>query len=131
MRRSPAVLAALISVGIAAVTPSHAASPLSGTIECSASGAIRFSPPFLPTEIASPNTRPLPIKISNDASTCDGSGVVGADGYVGAVVVKIQGKAAADTSCGDFFDAVSYTATVRLRWRGSRNLGSSKTPSRV
>lgn len=130
MRRSAVVLAAVSMLGIATLTPrwvSAAQTPITGTIDCTAQGEIRFASPFLPFELAEPNTKPLRTKIENDSSTCDGSGVVGADGGIASVQVKVQGKLAAETSCGDLLDTAQYDAKVRLRWRGTHNQGVSKT----
>lgn len=121
------VLAFLALSALPTVTPRPAAAapPVGGTIACSAAGAIRFKTPFLPEEMAAPLTRPLGATITNDASRCDDTGVVGAD--IGEVIVNIQGKLAAGTSCADFLDSVSYAAKVRLRWRGGHGVGTSKT----
>ena len=128
-KNSAVVLAAISMLGIASFAPGVvAATPtISGTIDCSATGEIRFAPPFLPFELAPPNTRPMRTQVVNDSSSCDDSGVVGAESGISSVQVKIQGKVAAETSCGDFLDSVSYDAKVRLRWRGLRGEGTSKT----
>jgi hypothetical protein len=128
MRPSLSIVAAAIAAlgfALASPRPASAASPITGTINCAASGTLQFSAPYLPAELAPANTKPLRTKLVNDSSTCDDSGVVGAS--IGTVGVTILGKLAAETSCSDFVDTLSYDAKVRLRWKGAHGLGTSKT----
>src|SRR5690349_10422262 len=127
MNRTLIVLAAVSTVGFTIPRLAAAASPVTGTIACSATGELRFDHPFLPMELAEPNTRPLSAKIVNETSTCDDSGVVGADGAISTVAVSVKGKVAAETSCLDFASTVSYAAKVRLRWRVGRKQSTSRT----
>jgi hypothetical protein len=115
----------LLAFALLAITgaPAVAASPVTGSISCTAEGTMPFSPPYLPEELAQPNTRSMGVRVATGTSTCDDSAVVGAKGAITRVDMRLNGRLGADTSCADFFDTVALTGKVKIRWQSTRLTG--------